>query len=62
MQWDFHIKQFEHYLKLEKSLASNSIEAYLQDVVKLKQFIEISNEETNPEQINWVLVLLPRPG
>lgn len=52
MQWDFHIKQFEHYLKLEKSLASNSIEAYLQDVVKLKQFLELTNEKTNPEQIN----------
>lgn len=51
MQWDFHIKQFEHYLKLEKSLASNSVEAYIHDIVKLKQFIEISNEVINPEDI-----------
>lgn len=51
MHWDFHIKQFEHYLKLEKSLASNSVEAYVHDIVKLRQFIEISNEEINPDQI-----------
>ena len=51
MHWDFHIKHFEHYLKLEKSLASNSVEAYVHDIVKLRQFIEISNEEINPDQI-----------
>ncbi len=51
MTWDFHIKQFESHLKLERSLADNSIEAYSHDVLKLKQFIEISNSEVNPLQI-----------
>ena len=51
MTWDFHIKQFESHLKLERSLADNSIEAYAHDVLKLKQFIEISNSEVNPLQI-----------
>ena len=51
MTWDFHIKQFESHLKLERSLADNSIAAYSHDVLKLKQFIEISNSEVNPLQI-----------
>lgn len=52
MSWDDHIKQFEHYLKLEKSLADNSVQAYLQDIVKLKQFIEIYNAKINPPQVS----------
>lgn len=48
MSWNFYIQQFKNYLKLERSLSENSIEAYIHDVVKLKQFIEISNSETTP--------------
>jgi integrase/recombinase XerD len=33
--WERYIKQFVHYLKIERSLAENSILAYQQDVVKL---------------------------
>ena len=45
--WENHIKQFRHYLKLERSLSENSIEAYTRDVEKLagyavKNFPEIS--------------------
>lgn len=36
--WERYIKQFVHYLKIERSLAENSIFAYQQDVVKLKDF------------------------
>jgi len=52
MSWDDHIKQFEHYLKLEKSLAENSVQAYRQDIVKLKQFIEIYNAKIAPTQVS----------
>jgi len=52
--WDFYIKQFQNYLKLERSLADNSIHAYLHDVVKLKQFIEISNINISPLEITPV--------
>ncbi len=51
MSWDFYIKQFKNYLKLERSLSDNSIDAYIHDVVKLKQFIEISNIDINPLEI-----------
>ena len=52
MTWDYCIKQFEHYLKLERSLSANSIEAYLHDVLKLKQFLEISNLRLTPDAIS----------
>jgi integrase/recombinase XerD len=38
LSWDTYIKQFGHYLKLERSLSQNSIDAYLLDVQKLAQF------------------------
>jgi integrase/recombinase XerD len=51
MNWDLHIKQFKNYLKLERSLSDNSIQAYMRDVVKLKEFVELSNQKTGPLQI-----------
>lgn len=50
MAWDIYLQDYENYLKLERSLSPNSVEAYLRDVVKLKQFLDISNrEKTAPE-------------
>lgn len=48
MSWESYIKQFAHYLKLERSLSQNSIEAYVHDVELLKQFIEIKKEAVTP--------------
>lgn len=48
MSWDFYINQFRNYLKLERSLSENSIGAYVHDIVKLKQFADISNQELSP--------------
>ena len=42
MSWDLLFKQFKNHLKLEKSLSDNSIEAYLRDIEKLKQYNEIA--------------------
>jgi integrase/recombinase XerD len=42
LDWNSAIKQFKNYLKLEKSLSANSIEAYERDVEKLYQFSEMS--------------------
>jgi integrase/recombinase XerD len=38
MSWDAYLKDFSNYLRLERSLSANSIEAYLRDVEKLKEF------------------------
>ena len=51
MTWDIALIQFKNYLKLERSLSENSIEAYERDVVKLKQFGELSNIEDDPASI-----------
>ncbi len=40
MLWADYIKGYRNYLRLEKSLSGNSVEAYLRDVTKLADFIE----------------------
>lgn len=49
--WSSFIKQFENYLKLERSLSQNSVDAYVRDVEKLDQFIEIKKLYISPLKI-----------
>jgi integrase/recombinase XerD len=51
MDWKQQISGFKTYLKLEKSLSENSIEAYINDVLKLASFLEIKNYNFSPESI-----------
>lgn len=51
MDWRSAIKGFQAYLKLEKSLSENSIEAYSRDIEKLYQFTEIQPDKLNPEKV-----------
>ncbi|MGE6219364.1 site-specific tyrosine recombinase XerD [Nubsella zeaxanthinifaciens] len=46
-----YIKGFAAYLKLERSLADNSIAAYLRDVEKLFQYLSCMGEELSIQQI-----------
>ncbi len=48
MNWELHIKHFGHYLKLERSLSGNSIEAYVRDASKLQQFMEMTHPQVSP--------------
>lgn len=50
--WEMHIRHFETYLKLERSLSPNSIEAYTRDVKMLSQFIELSFASTSPLKVS----------
>lgn len=49
--WDSYTKQFKNYLKLERSLAQNSIDAYLADIAKLRQFLDIKERDVPPTSI-----------
>lgn len=51
MDWKSSINGFKAYLQLEKSLSSNSVDAYIHDVEKLKQFTETQINSKNPEII-----------
>ncbi len=54
MDWQSAIKGFRAYLKLEKSLSVNSIEAYSRDIDKLYQFAESREVKLRPDVITLV--------
>ena len=51
MKWDTLIHRFANYLRLERSLSDNSVQAYVRDVTKLKQFADISNLDVSPMRV-----------
>jgi integrase/recombinase XerD len=51
MDWSSSIKGFKAYLKLERSLSPNSVEAYVRDVDKLVQFFEVHGLNVSPEKV-----------
>ena len=38
--WEYEIIEYQNHLKLERSLSNNSIEAYLNDIKKLTDFLK----------------------
>lgn len=49
--WQSYIKHFKNYLRLERSFSKNSIFAYISDVEKLAEFIELAYPKLNPTQL-----------
>ncbi len=49
--WTSYKKGFKSYLQLEKSLSDHSTDAYLQDLDKLTQYLEINNLQKNPAAV-----------
>ena len=49
--WNSYIQGFKAYLQLEKSLSQNSVEAYLHDVAKITQFLDMQNLSLGPEKL-----------
>lgn len=49
--WNSYIHGFKAYLQLEKSLSKNSVEAYLRDVAKITQFLEMQGLSLGPQKI-----------
>ena len=48
MTWTTAITSFRAYLLLERSMSANTIDAYLNDVMKLVRYLEITNQEILP--------------
>jgi len=51
MNWKPTIKGFKNYLQLERSLSVNSIDAYLRDVGKFVQYLELQEIDLQPERV-----------
>ena len=49
--WEPYKKGFKAYLQLERSLSGNSIEAYLNDIEKLTNFLQANGHLKNPSEI-----------
>ena len=49
--WEPYKKGFRAYLQLERSMSDHSVEAYLQDLDKLTQFLLVRNEAKSPAEI-----------
>lgn len=46
-----YLKSFKTYLRLERALSRNSIDAYLNDIRNLTQYLDISHKYTNIKQV-----------
>lgn len=57
MSWNLYIRQFKNYLKLERALATNSIDAYTRDVTKLMEFLDMSKKIHDPLQVKPIDLL-----
>jgi integrase/recombinase XerD len=53
LSWKQAIKDFETYLRLEKSLSENSIEAYTGDVLKLEAFFSEKGTDKAPVDVTY---------
>lgn len=51
MSWQSYIKGFGSYLRLEKSLSQNTIDAYLRDIGKFVNYLYTAELKLMPEQI-----------
>jgi len=51
MNWQIYIKGFSDYLKLEKSLSVNSIDAYRRDIRKLVDYFDLIQKDISPEKV-----------
>jgi integrase/recombinase XerD len=51
MKWEESIKGFGEYLRLEKGLSQNSINAYVNDITKLEEFVRNNYKGITPQRV-----------
>lgn len=51
MNWDMHIRHYGDYLKVERSLSANSVEAYVHDITLLNQFMTMKYRDISPVNV-----------
>ena len=56
MDWTSAIHGFESYLMLERSLSHNSIDAYIRDINKLHQYLQLSNKQVSPLEVDFKIL------
>lgn len=65
MDWLTNIKGFKSYLQLERSLSSNTIDAYMQDVNKLAEYSNLINkkiQELSSDDLTTFLIWINQHG
>ena len=53
MTWDEKIIDFEKYLRFERNFSENTLDAYVRDIKKLKDYAVTDLENTSPEEITY---------
>ncbi len=53
MDWSKQTARYKAFLRIEKSLSPNSVEAYLSDLDKLQAFLEMTGQEVKPESVTY---------
>ena len=53
ISWEISIERFVNFLRLERSLSSNSISAYKNDIRKLREYLEVRKQSLAPTQIDF---------
>ncbi len=53
MNWDEKITDFSNFLKLERNFSENTLDAYVRDIKKLKDYSEGILESVGPDEITY---------
>lgn len=53
MTWDEKIKDFEIFLRFERNFSENTLDAYIRDIKKLKEYAEECLEGVGPDAITY---------
>ncbi len=51
MNWEQALTDYRYYLKIERGLSENSVQAYVRDIRKFAEFLEGSEQETLPVKV-----------